>query len=204
MKGFMYAWVMFPMICKQKTWKRSNDILSDNANLQKIHRVLWQTICIVIVWLDIWEGEHMYTGTVSVCCTVWRHLLCCWLEMNRYGRLKPQTKEMKAEVTTWTSGTSHFHKYSLTHASPGIHRLHTQDLLQTYGSFTNPCRTQHDKRSTRTKDDRINKMKIKEQLWQIWHTKCTHQKKKHKGARENKSIKWISSTSTGQRFNQFN
>lgn len=42
---------------------------------------------------------------LCVCVCVWWHLLCCWLGAERSGLREPQTKEMKAEVTTWTGGT---------------------------------------------------------------------------------------------------
>lgn len=70
-------------------------------------RMLWVCAC---VSMCTYERETLCVcGIVyiwlCVCCSVWWHLLRCWLRAERSGLQEPQTKEMKAEVTTWTSGT---------------------------------------------------------------------------------------------------
>lgn len=62
---------------------------------------IWKTVRVLCVW------HSVHRTVLCVCCSVWWHLLRCWLGAEHSGPQEPQTKEMKAEVTTWTSGTRH-------------------------------------------------------------------------------------------------
>lgn len=79
---------------------------------------VWDYIQFVYAWqkpVCLYERLYVYCACdivyiglcVCVCCSVWWHLLRCWLGAEHSGPQEPQTKEMKAEVTTWTSGTRH-------------------------------------------------------------------------------------------------
>lgn len=104
--------------------------------------------------------DIVYIGLcVCVCCSVWWHLLRCWLGAEHSGPQEPQTKEMKAEVTTWTSGTRQTRSHntqiqSHTCKPKDIHtecthtdNTHTQ---QTYVSYTQQAGGAY--KYTRTRD----------------------------------------------------
>ena len=59
----------------------------------------------------VYEMMYMWL-CVCVCSSVWWHLLCCWLRAWHSRLQEPQTKEMKAEVTTWTAGKRHIHSHN--------------------------------------------------------------------------------------------
>lgn len=118
--------------------------------------MLWAWVCVC----KLWQKLHMWE---CVCFRVFAAVsgdICCVVGWERSCRRlqEPQTKEMKAEVTTWTSGTRHTlahatHKYKVTHANI---KTHTQAMgtwivhTHTVSICLSKTHTQHGEGDTRT------------------------------------------------------
>lgn len=85
-------------------------ILGSNVTLSEAKQKTclgWFGLCVwpTNVSLFVFMCVKIVCAYACVFVCVWWHLLCCWLGAERSGLREPQTKEMKAEVTTWTGGT---------------------------------------------------------------------------------------------------